>query len=204
MFKGVFFVKTGQKIDVVDCAIRHFGRFGYRGTSIRKIADECRISHGAIHKTWPTKVDLMLACLERSDIDGAAGVPGAVKDDSLLGGLLQLLRLVRIEDSEIFRMLFRLNTEECEETREVLADHFSDLSKSFSNSVSRHTEAFSGSPGVVNTSAVYMFVASFLQGWVLSQDAIRRDLNLSQEDFNVARSEMMDLVLGAIIPRESK
>ena len=197
-------MKTGQKTDVVDCAIRHFGRFGYRGTSIRKIADECRISHGAIHKAWPTKVDLMIACLVRIGDNPAVGVSEAAKEDSLIGGLLQLLRLVRIEDSERVRMLFRLNTEDCEETREALAEHFSGLSQHLVSSITRHTKTFSGSPGVGNTSAVYMFVASFLQGWVLSQDAIRRDLNLSQEDFNVARSEMMDLVLGAIIPRESK
>ncbi|MGW1228082.1 TetR/AcrR family transcriptional regulator [Streptomyces sp. NPDC001478] len=60
-----------KRVEILDQAMALFGESGYRGTSLRVIANRCGISHPGLLHHFPTKGSLLLAVLEhRDEIDG--------------------------------------------------------------------------------------------------------------------------------------
>lgn len=73
---------------VLDTALVMFAEQGYRATSVRDIAARCGMTHPGLLYHFPSKVDLLMAVLERRDEvdcvevdgDGAASVEVAFAD----------------------------------------------------------------------------------------------------------------------------
>ena len=193
-----------EETRILDVAIRHFGEFGYRGASIRKIADECRISHGKIHKTWPSKIDLLKSCLNRAEhlaleegLD--CGGEGTAEVD-LVSDMLVLLRFSLIENSNPVKLLARLNVERPEEIEHIVAPRVRECTKMLMNAMPSARSGLSSDPR-----SRAALLASFITGWVLLYDTFEDDFGMSEREFSVVRSEIMDLVLSAIVlPRPGK
>jgi AcrR family transcriptional regulator len=56
-----------KRIEILDQAMALFGEAGYRGASLRVIANRCGISHPGLLHHFPTKEALLLAVLQRRD-----------------------------------------------------------------------------------------------------------------------------------------
>lgn len=56
-----------KRVEILDQAMTLFGESGYRGTSLRVIANRCGISHPGLLHHFPTKGSLLLAVLEHRD-----------------------------------------------------------------------------------------------------------------------------------------
>lgn len=56
-----------RRSEILDQAMALFGEAGYRGTSLRLIAQRCGISHPGLLHHFPTKESLLLAVLEHRD-----------------------------------------------------------------------------------------------------------------------------------------
>ncbi|MYY05812.1 TetR/AcrR family transcriptional regulator [Streptomyces sp. ATexAB-D23] len=71
-----------KREEILDQAMAMFGEAGYRGASLRVIANRCGISHPGLLHHFPTKESLLLAVLEHRDaVDGEwleAGRPTGV------------------------------------------------------------------------------------------------------------------------------
>ncbi len=56
-----------KRSEILDQAMALFGEVGYRGASLREIANRCGISHPGLLHHFPTKQSLLLAVLEHRD-----------------------------------------------------------------------------------------------------------------------------------------
>ncbi|MFD7636105.1 TetR/AcrR family transcriptional regulator, partial [Streptomyces sp. NPDC059873] len=74
-----------KRREIIDHAVAMFGEVGYRGASLRVIANRGGISHTGLLHHFPTKESLLLAVLEHRDqVDGAwLARDGAVGVDRL-------------------------------------------------------------------------------------------------------------------------
>ncbi|MEU1434267.1 TetR/AcrR family transcriptional regulator [Streptomyces sp. NPDC005786] len=83
-----------KRVEILDQAMSLFGEAGYRGASLRVIANRCGISHPGLLHHFPTKESLLLAVLEhRDDVDGqwlSVGGPTGVDRLRRLIGLAAL------------------------------------------------------------------------------------------------------------------
>ena len=59
---------------ILDAANRLFVRYGYDKTTVGEIADEARVSKGAIYLHWKSKEDLFEALIFREEPGISAGV----------------------------------------------------------------------------------------------------------------------------------
>ncbi|OON82550.1 TetR/AcrR family transcriptional regulator [Streptomyces tsukubensis] len=80
--RGGYAKGRAKRLEIIDQAVAMFGEVGYRGASLRVIANRGGISHTGLLHHFPTKESLLLAVLEHRDHmdeawltrDGAAGV----------------------------------------------------------------------------------------------------------------------------------
>jgi AcrR family transcriptional regulator len=55
-----------RRAEILDAAALIFAREGYRAADVQRIADEVKLSKGAIYRYFPSKRELFLACVERA------------------------------------------------------------------------------------------------------------------------------------------
>ncbi|MEU1348290.1 TetR/AcrR family transcriptional regulator [Streptomyces sp. NPDC005795] len=83
-----------KRVEILDQAMSLFGEAGYRGASLRVIANRCGISHPGLLHHFPTKESLLLAVLEhRDDVDGQWLSVGGPKGVDRLRRLIGLAAL---------------------------------------------------------------------------------------------------------------
>lgn len=61
-----------RRVQILDAAMRIFSRDGYQNAAIAEVADAVGLSLPGLLHHFPSKVDLLLAILERRDIEGMA------------------------------------------------------------------------------------------------------------------------------------
>ena len=193
-----------EEARILDVAIRHFAEYGYRGASIRKIADECRISHGKIHKMWPSKVDLLESSLNRAEhlalAEGILWGGGRPVEVDLVSDMLVLLRFTRIEDSSPVKLLARLNVEREEEIEHIVGPRIREGIKLLMNAMPSAKPGLSSDPR-----SRAALLSSFITGWVLLNGTFKDDFGLCEREFSVLRSEVIDMILSALVlPRPGK
>ncbi|WP_062521991.1 TetR/AcrR family transcriptional regulator [Demequina silvatica] len=63
-----------RREQILDAAVEVFGRHGYVGGSMRRIAELVGVSHAALSRHFATKDELLTAVLERSDAANGAAI----------------------------------------------------------------------------------------------------------------------------------
>ena len=187
--------------EILRVAIRLFGKNGYNMTSIRAIADECRISHGKIHKRWTTKKALLLDALDLIKVSAEESKMTNEKENSrtVIEQMFLLLRVFDIEEDDGMRLIFRLHTSPCPEVRKQFFEWSRGLNRAFLNDLKEHSES-KNAAGIKSAKAesLYMFLSSFIAGWTMMQDSFRANLDVDPSDYQY-RSEVMDLALASLL-----
>ncbi|MGL3608046.1 TetR/AcrR family transcriptional regulator [Rhizobium sp. G187] len=102
---------TSRREEILVAAMRRFATDGYQNAAIGDVARDVGLSLPGLLHHYPTKVDLLLAVLEKRDHDGVLAV-GHLPDDvgSFLSGLVQVCR-TNVEIAEVVRAFAVLNGE---------------------------------------------------------------------------------------------
>ena len=88
---------------ILDAALDQFCEFGYDGLSVERVAAGAGVAKTTIYRRYPTKLDLVMAALERAK----EGVAGARGSGSLRDDLLDMARsyLAMLESPTIGRAI---------------------------------------------------------------------------------------------------
>jgi AcrR family transcriptional regulator len=65
--RGPYAKTAARRAEIIDAALDAFAAAGYRGASLRAIAERVGISHAGLLHHFPTKEELLAAVLERRD-----------------------------------------------------------------------------------------------------------------------------------------
>lgn len=111
---------------LLDGAARLFIRNGYANTRIQDIAKELGLSRSTLYHYFPKKDDILMALIEDVAARSVARLEGMQKDKKLtaaerLTGMITGNILGKLEGSERFRMLDRIEAELPDEIREAFA-----------------------------------------------------------------------------------
>ena len=140
---------TGQKLVIIESALKLFTKGTYESVSIRKIANEAEISHSLIHRHWDSKKDLFqdvvtAAFSDISDRLFEAAVPNEAIE--VMSPETVFRKLISLRDHNFFKLLeFAVHSEEALDAfrsghpRES-ADLFAVFGKNLEGLISRQKE----------------------------------------------------------------
>jgi AcrR family transcriptional regulator len=102
---------ASRREEILSAAMRRFAEDGYQSAAIGDIARDVGLSLPGLLHHYPTKVDLLLAVLDKRDHNGALIVGHLPADvGSLLSGLVEVCRK-NVEIAEVVRAFAVLNGE---------------------------------------------------------------------------------------------
>ena len=101
-----------RKHQIEEAALRVFIRQGYHGTSMREIADACKVSIGNIYNYYPTKERLFVAIVQRYErkmdsfrADAVADLD-RVFDEAGLSRLAAKIRKIVYDNPDYWRLMY--------------------------------------------------------------------------------------------------
>ncbi len=104
-------VDTGGREMILETSAKLFGQQGYRGVSIRDIAQACGLTNAALYYHFKNKEDLFLAMLRRDyektmvSLRKVANSPGDLRED--LKQLMTRYAEITCQQRQSFQMLWR-------------------------------------------------------------------------------------------------
>jgi AcrR family transcriptional regulator len=99
-----------RREEILTAAMRRFAEDGYQSAAIGDIAQDVGLSLPGLLHHFPTKVDLLLAILERRDLESAGIIDHRSDLPTLLAGLVEVFRR-NAEIPEVVRAFAILNAE---------------------------------------------------------------------------------------------